>query len=254
MSIQLAEKQSYSIRLEIFEGPLDLLLHLIKQQQIDIYDIPIAQVADQYIEYLRLMERLDLEIAGEFIVMAATLMEIKSRMLLPPEPKEEDEEVLEDPRNELVEKLIEYQRYKEVAETFREWEAERQRVFKRGTNGAVENYDFPLVLKDVKAVDLLDALRRLLADFGEASEVVTSIQKRRITVRLKMREVWRKVCSRPDGILFQNLFEGDRSVEEIVVTFLALLELLRLNKIGVRQQGLFDEIHIFKIETADAAA
>ena len=247
----LTERMPYEIKLEAFEGPLDLLLHLIKQNEIDIYDIPIAQVTEQYLQYLCLMERLDLDIAGEFLVMAATLMEIKSRMLLPPDPSAHEEEPI-DPRAELVERLLEYQRYKEVAETFRQWETERQRVFGRGGMDYSDDFDVPLVLADVRAVDLLDALRRLLADFGDGQQV-TSIQRRRITVRLKMHEVWRKVSVHPDGMLFEHLFSGDRTIEELVITFLALLELLRLRKITVRQQGLFGEIHIFRVEEEPAA-
>jgi len=247
MALALTERLPYEIKLGVFEGPLDLLLHLIKQNEIDIYDIPIAQITEQYLQYLFVMEQFDLDVAGEFLVMAATLMEIKSKLLLPPDPSSEDEEEAGDPRAELVERLLEYQRYKEVAETFREWEIERQRVFARGGADTAENIEFPLVLADVKAVDLLDALRRLLADFGDGQQV-TSIQRRRITVRLKMREVWRKVCAQPEGMLFERLFSGDRTIEEIVITFLALLELLRLRKVAVKQKGLFGEIHILRLE------
>lgn len=253
MSLSLTERNPYEVRLEVFEGPLDLLLHLIKQNEIDIYDIPIAQIADQYLQHLYLMEQLDLDVAGEFLVMAATLMEIKSKMLLPPDPTAQQDEEPADPRAELVQRLLEYQRYKEVAEKLRDWETERQRLFVRGAGEYTEGYELPVVLADVRADDLLDALRRLLADVGEGAQQVTSIARRRVTVRLRMREVWRKVCARPEGLLFQQLFEGDRSVEEIVMTFLALLELLRLGKVGVRQQGLFAEIHIFRIEEAEAA-
>jgi len=182
-------------------------------------------------------------------VMAATLMEVKSKLLLPPDPSAEEGEEPLDPRAELVERLLEYQRYREVAETLREWETERQKVFGRGGESS-EGFEFPLVLADVKAVDLLDALRRLLSDVGEGADQVTSIQRRRITVRLKMREVWRKVCAGTEGVLFGQLFEGDRTVEEIVITFLAVLELLRLRRIGVKQKGLFGEIHVYRLEAA----
>ena len=253
MAVALTDRATYAVKLEVFEGPLDLLLHLIKQNEIDIYDIPIARITDQYLEYIKVMESLDLDVAGEFVLMAATLMEIKSKLLLPPEPTQDEEEPV-DPRAELVERLLEYQRYKEVAETFKEWEACRQKVFVRSAADYTEGYELPLVLADVKAEDLIGALRRLLDEVGEGTDQVTSIQKRRITVRLKMREIWRKVCARPDGVLFENLFEGDRTVQDVVVTFLALLELLRQSKIGVRQQGLFSEIHIFRMETAEEAA
>jgi len=248
--MRLARRQTnpYQIVLPIFEGPLDLLLHLIHENKLDIYDIPIAQVTEQYLQYLSLMEELDLDIAGEFLVMAATLIEIKSKMLLPPdETADEDEEPI-DPRAQLVERLIEYQRYKEAAEILRQFEEERSKVFKSGGE-AIEIEYAPFLLKDLTPVDLLAAIQRVLAEVGEGEEEVTTITRRRITVRMKMSEIWRRVITSEDGVNFEELFEDKYDRTEIVITFLSVLELLRLRRITVTQKQLFGEIILRKRES-----
>lgn len=242
-----ATKAPYQIKLPFFEGPLDLLLHLIRDSRVDIYDIPIASVTDQYLQYMSLMEALDLEIAGEFIVMAATLIEIKSKMLLPPSIAEEEaEEDAVDPRAELVERLLEYEKYKEAANLFRDWEEERQKIFVRGQSVFAEGYELPVILDEASSFDLLAALRRMLAEVGEGEDEVTSIQRRKITVRMKMSEIWRKVKESADGVVFDQLFEEDKTRYDIVITFLAMLELLRLRRIKVRQRKAFSNIEIIR--------
>jgi segregation and condensation protein A len=194
------------------------------------------------------MESLDLDVAGEFLVMAATLLEIKSRMLLPPDPtKSEDEEAV-DPRTELVERLIQYQRFKEAAEILKDFELDRQKVF----TGAARNIEVdyaPFLLKDVQPVDLLGALSRILAEVGEGEEDVTTITRRRISVRMRMTEIWRKVCDAGQGVLFDELFDEDKDRADVVITFLAILELLRLQKVKVKQKRNFDHIEILRNET-----
>lgn len=245
MNLETTGKVPYQIRLPFFEGPLDLLLHLIRDNRVDIYDIPIAQVTDQYMQYLSLMEALDLEIAGEFIVMAATLIEIKSKMLLPPTVAEiEDEEEPIDPRLELVERLLEYQKYKEAASMFQGLEEERRKVFVRRETEYDTGYELPVLYDDITSFDLLAALRRMLEDVGEGQEEVTSIQRRKITVRMKMSEIWRKVKDAVDGMLFDDLFE-EKTRYEVVTTFLAMLELLRLRRIKVSQRKAFEGIKVF---------
>ena len=197
LNFAATEDSPYKVSLEIFEGPLDLLLHLIRENEIDIYDIPIAKVTEQYLEYLSLMEALDLDVASEWLVMAATLLEIKSRMLLPEDKDQEvDEDEKIDPRLELVERLIEYEKFKGAAEVFREREAQRSRMFVRGAT----HLDFDLKptfdLDDITAVDLLGALQRMLSDVGEGEEEVTTLRRRKITVRLRMREIWRRLTER----------------------------------------------------------
>jgi len=237
------EESPYKVVLGVFEGPLDLLLHLIREHEIDIYDIPIAKVTEQYLAYLSLMEALDLEVAGEWLVMAATLIEIKSRMLLPEDPEAESEEEKIDPRLELVERLIEYEKFKGAAELFREREAEQARVFARS---AVE-LDFDLRpkfdLSNITAVDLLSALQRILLDTDE-EEPVTSIQRRKVSVRMRMREIWKKVSEAAGQLCFEDLFDEDVTRVDIVITFLALLELLKQRRVKVEQKRAFSPIHI----------
>ncbi|MEN6520545.1 MAG: segregation/condensation protein A [Armatimonadota bacterium] len=244
MRLQKTRTNPYQVVLPIFEGPLDLLLHLIRENKLDIYDIPIENITDQYIAYLNVMESLDLDIAGEFMVMAATLLEIKSKMLLPPDPTTAEDEEVEDPRMVLVERLIQYQRFKEAAEIFHDFEAERQKVFS-GAAREIEIDYAPFMLKDVKPEHLIEALRRILADVGEGEEEVTTIARQKISIRMRMSEVWRRISASADGVVFDELFEEPRQKAEIVVTFLAILELLRLQKIIVRQNQTFDNIEIF---------
>ncbi|MCC6443831.1 MAG: segregation/condensation protein A [Armatimonadetes bacterium] len=246
----------YQVVLPAFEGPLDLLYHLIREQRIDIYDIPIALITDQYMEYLSLMESFDLEIAGEFLVMAATLLEIKSKMLLPPEESALDEEEDgPDPRAELVDRLLEYERYKEAAETLRAWEDLRQKVF--GRQGAeMDGADFEpyLSLVPLTPDSLTQALNKLLEEVGAGAEEVTTIHREKITLRMKMGEVWRRVLSAPAGIAFRELFSPYAARVEVIVAFLALLELLRLRKIAAYQPEPLGEITIRLAPAGDSPA
>lgn len=246
MNLVQTEESPYKVTLEVFEGPLDFLLNLIRQSEIDIYDIPIAQVTEQYLAYLALMEALDLEVAGEWLVMAATLLEIKSRMLLPTNPalQAEEEEAI-DPRLELVERLIEYEKFKSAADMFREREEERAKVFMRGP--AELDFDLKPVfsLEDITAGDLLSALQRVLADVGEGE--VTTMQRRKVTIRMKMREIWRKLTNRAGQVRFEELFEDVVMRVDVVITFVALLELLKMHKVKVRQRATFGQIEIIPI-------
>jgi segregation and condensation protein A len=224
-----------AFHLPVFDGPLDLLLHLIREAKIDIYDIPIAEITAQYLEMLALMEALDLAVAGEFLVMAATLMEIKSRMLLPrpPVPPPEEDEG-GDPRAELVQRLLEYEQYKQLAEQFRVLEEEGRLRFTR-TPAPEEAESVPLA--ELRPDDLIGALRRMLASFAEAGPPVASLQRERVNLRLRMRELWGLLQDSLKPISFRELFpDAPRpSRLEVIVTFLAVLELLRLGRIRVFQ-------------------
>jgi len=244
MSSEVAAQSGYTIRLPVFEGPLDLLLHLICEHKLDIYDIPIAEVTDQYLRYLSLMESLDLNVVGEFFVMAATLLEIKSRMLLPSPPGEDEGDEGVDPRAELVERLLEYERFKNAAESFQQLEDNRRQVFWRMTD-ELESYDAPVIPLNLEAMDLLFALQQMLEEVGEGKEEVTSIEREKITLRMKMSEIWRRIRSSADGVGFRDLFAGPRTRLEVVMTFVALLELLRLGKIRVKQRQALGEIRIW---------
>ncbi|MDI6827082.1 MAG: segregation/condensation protein A [Armatimonadota bacterium] len=247
MSLEQTTQSTCTIKLPIFEGPLDLLLHLIREHKLNIYDIPIVEVTEQYLRYLWLMESLDLNIAGEFFVMAATLLEIKSRMLLPNPVSEEEGDEGVDPRAELVERLLEYERYKKAAETLRAFEDNRQKVFWRLTD-ELESYDAPVIPLNLEAMDLILALQKMLAEIGEGSEEVTSLERRKITLRMKMSEVLRKVRNMPEGINFRELFIAKPTRVEIIITFLALLELLRLGKIKIKQKQALGDISIHSNE------
>jgi segregation and condensation protein A len=232
-----------AIRLPLFEGPLDLLLHLIRESRIDIYDIPIAAITTQYLEMLAVMEALDLAVAGDFLLLAATLMEIKSRMLLPrpPAAPAEESEEGEDPRAELVQRLLEYEQYKQAAEQFRRLEEEGRRRF---TRMAPTDETESVSLEELQPDDLLRALRRMLASFADASPPVTSLQRERINLRLRMREMWGRLQDAEGPISFRDLFvEETRPIRlEVIVTFLAMLELLRLGRIVVVQSRALGEL------------
>lgn len=228
-----------TVRLARFEGPLDLLLHLIKRDEVDIYDIPISHITQQYLAYIELMRALDLDVAGEFLVMAATLMRIKARMLLPlPAAGEEEDEG--DPREELVQRLVEYRQFKEAASTLKEREAERRLLYGRGMV-AGEDEAGPLPLAPVTLFDLLDALNRVLARVPEAQ--VYEVQGEVWDVEDKMSLIATAVAER-GSVPFAELLLRCRARGEMIVTFIALLELIKLGQVGCIQDEAFGEILI----------
>lgn len=235
------------VKLEKFEGPLDLLLHLIRRDEIDIYDIPIAHITQQFLHYLEMMRLLDLEISGEFLVMAATLMRIKARMLLPvPEPGEEEEA---DPREELVQRLLEYRQYKEAAETLRDKEERRRLLFARGMVPDEEDAG-PLPLAPANLFALLDALDRVLARLPERNRMDLAGEQFDIEDRMAL---LLGRARRAGRLSFTLLLEECKSRLEVIVTFLALLELLKLSRLVVEQSGPFDEIWVEpRAETMEA--
>ncbi|MEE8219696.1 MAG: segregation/condensation protein A [bacterium] len=229
----------YQVKLPVFDGPLDLLLHLIRVQEIDIYDIPIAQVTAQYLAYLELMQALNLDVAGEWLVMAATLTYIKSRMLLPRSPEDEEIEDEEDPRRELLEKLLEYQRVKVMAEELRERELEHREVYCRPPLDAPE--DDEDIMLNVTLFDLLEAFTALVERLPEAEAQELVIEEMSVT------EMIHTVVERLEGegpIAFEALFEGATHRFEIVVTFLAILEMIRLKMILAQQRQPFGPIRV----------
>lgn len=232
-----------------FEGPLDLLLHLIRINEVDIYDIPIAQITQQYMAYMDHLESLDLAVAGEYVVMAATLIEIKSRMLLPHPPPAEGQEEAEDPRAELVARLLEYQQYQGTVETLRTWEEMRRLLFFRGALENTDDYILPLPEGEATPLQLVQALQRLLAESGVGEKAVTTVTpRRRLSLRLKMAEIARKIAaSHPDGLPFESLFDLPCPRYDIVLTFLALLELLRWGKARAQQKKTCGPIWLMPI-------
>lgn len=232
------------LHLPIFEGPLDLLLHLVRENKVSITDIPIALITDQYLEYLRMMEELDLEIASEFLVMAATLLEIKSRMLLPKPPRPADEEE-EDPRAELTARLIEYQKYKALVETLQAWEAERKQWFFRSPDAPMPDYELPIPVGELTPQHLLRALERLLAEAIDTPPPAILIPRKRLSLRLKIVEIWRKIQGAQEGLRFEDLLDAPFTRWEVLLTFLAVLELMRQGRIEARQEDLFGEITLW---------
>lgn len=232
---------SYSVKLPAFEGPLDLLLHLIRENKIDIYDIPIALITHQYLEYLEIMKELNLDIAGEFLVMAATLIHIKSRMLLPVD-EEIPEEEREDPRFELVQRLLEYQAFKEASLALREREMEWSNVFTRLHE--TEDIDIEstgeLNLFDLSLFDLIAAFKRMLEK--TPPEAIT-ITRETLTVKDRVAYILEKI-EKTEAIRFEDLFDENRSRPRLIVTFVALLEVLRLGLVRVFQERDFGTIWI----------
>ena len=241
------------VALPAFEGPLDLLLHLIREHRVDIADIPILQITDQYLAYLRAMEAMNLNVAGEFLLMAATLLEIKSRMLLPKPPRVEEAEDGTDPRAELVRRLEDYQRYKLFIETLAEWEDDRRALFFRGQGDYGGEYLLPVGFGDLKPGALLKALNRLLAEAGDdGGQAVTSVRRQKMTLRLAMASLWHKVQrGGSEGVFLDDCFEPPYVRLEIVMLFLALLELLRNHRIRAFQQSHLGQI-ILTVPAADA--
>lgn len=236
---------NYTIRLRNFEGPFDLLLFLIKRDELNISDIPINQLAQEFLEYVRLMQLLDLEMAGDFIVTAATLMQIKVRMLLP-KPEVETEE--EDPRNELVRRLLEYKKYKELAESFSGFEKEQRDVFYRQQFDAdekiIEEKDLSeTLLKNVSLFDLLAAFKHAL-DKAPRAPKSHQIVKIPVTVEEQCEYILGVLTHSPQSSFLELVRDMDKI--RIVVAFLAILELIRSKSIGIRQADNFDDILIFK--------
>lgn len=241
-----------ALALPIFEGPLDVLLHYIREHKIAIEDIPIVQVTDYYLAYLRALEAMNLAVAGEFLVMAATLLELKSRTLLPKPPRSDapEEEQGEDPRALLVQRLLDYQRYQAFTDTLAGWEDNRRRLFFRGAASYGDLYELPTAWGALNAQSLLAALSRVLSDAGAGDSSVTSVRRQKVTLRLAMAALWRTVqAAGPDGLVLEDCFERPLVRFEIVMTFLALLELLRQGRIQASQPQTLAEIWVTAIDT-----
>jgi segregation and condensation protein A len=232
----------YKVKLEIFEGPLDLLLYLIKRDEIDIYEISIERITRQYLEYLQAFKELKIDVAGEFIVMAANLIYLKSRSLLPldQQPPEEDADE-DDPRWDLIRQLIEYKKFKEAAVQLHDRELDQERIFIRD-GGVGPASDSPLPLHEVGIFQLIHAFQEVIKRI-EAREDLGEIFAERFSVSDKIEQILERVGN-GGSVRFSELFGQIASRIEIVVTFLALLELIRLNQVRALQRQMFDEIEI----------
>jgi segregation and condensation protein A len=243
------------IKLDTFEGPLDLLLHLIDRAEVDIYDIPVVEITEQYMNHLYIMQELQLDVASEFLVMAATLLAIKSKMLLPrrEEAMFDDWEMDSyeeegDPREELVHRLLEYKKYKKLAETFREREKEQSRVYTRPAEDLsqfVPEEENPI--SNVTIYDLVDALQKALKRVNRKERTV-KVERDEISLKDRIQEIEELLSVAGGTMYFSQLFEKKESKIEIVTTFLALLEMMKKRTVFCRQDGLFEEIVVSRMQ------
>ncbi len=237
---------NYEIHIEAFEGPFDLLLHLIRVNEVDIYDIPIAEITAQYLNYLRAMEAMDLDIASSFVAMAATLLAIKARMLLPKPVQEEDSEEPGDARDELVKDLLEYMRFKEAAQTLDAIHKQQTRFYSRPNEE--ELYlnlfadDNPL---DGKTLDDLMQAFTVVLQKVKGREEVLDIPYEQITIKDKIDQIYQLLCQEKNGFAFSSIFDDCNSKMEIIITFLALLELARLCVLKIKQNKSYAQIYIY---------
>lgn len=236
---------TYRCKLKIFEGPLDLLLYLLKEQKMDIYDIHIAEITRQYMQYLGLMREMNLELAGEYLVMAAELARIKSKTLLPdPETNEEtDFGGGEDPRAELMRRLREYQRYRNAAFELRMKEHDRQQIFLRGGEIEIEESPEGSELVEATVFDLFKAYQKVLDAKSFEKDYEIEITEMSVTDRMQYAL---DILNSSDSVTFESFFTVLNNKREIIVTFLAILELMRLKLLRVQQSRHFETIRIYK--------
>jgi len=233
-----ALEESYEIKLEKFEGPLDLLLYLIKKDEIEIYDIPIARITRQYLEYVELMQQLNLDIAGEFILMAATLIAIKSRMLLPRQGESEEE----DPREALILALLDYERFKKASGTLRERESVEMQYLKRTDFSYLDLKTEETFMLEATVFDLLTAFKDAMNSLQK--ETYHTVKSEDVSIE-ERRDLIEKILSAREYVIFSDLY-ADRPIKIVlIVTFLALLELIKMNRLLLRQSKPFGEIRIF---------
>ena len=243
---------SISIKLQAFEGPLDLLLHLIDKNKVNIYDIPIVLITDQYLEYVNAMDKQDLDVVSEFLVMAATLIDIKSKMLLPKNPTA-DEDENEDPRKELVERLLEYKKYKLIADELKDMSVDAEKNM----------YKIPTIPEEVSKYEVPVDLNELLSDItiSKLNTVFQQVMKKQVDkidpIRSKFGKIEKEEVNLEDKIdflmeyvnnheefSFKDLLESQNSKMQIVVMFLAILEMIKIGRITVVQEEIFDDIII----------
>jgi segregation and condensation protein A len=233
-----AVQDDYRVELQVFDGPLDLLLHLIRTQEIDIQDIPIAQITEQYLEYIQVMQDLNISVAGEFLAMAATLIYIKSQILLPRPRPTEGEEQNEDPRQELVSQLLEYERFKKAADLLHDREVIENSVWERGS------YDFEEDEREAVSVTVFDLIKAFHTIVERHRDQLTlSVEQEEVTVEQRLAEL-RDLIRVQGEVLFSFFFKQPLSRLGLVVTFVALLEMARLREVSLFQTDSFQDIRI----------
>ena len=240
--------ESYQVKLPEFEGPLDLLLHLVNELEIDIYDIPVSEITEQYMTYIHTMKMIELNIASEYLVMAATLLEIKSAMLLPKKNIIYEDEYEEDPREELMERLIQYRKYKIAADHLKEQEIAENKVY---TRPPVQFNDLltkqPMVQGNISIYDMLHALNKMYVRKSFHAPLETKVNKVSISIEERAQEIYKFLEYTKDRVLFDDLFTVPTK-KYIVITFLALLHLLKNNQIYCHQKAQFQPIYLARTE------
>lgn len=239
---------SYEVKLNTFEGPLDLLLHLINKLEIDIYDIPVAEITEQYIEFIRAMERIELNIASEYLVMAATLLEIKSSMLLPKKEVALEDEYEEDPREQLIKRLIEYRKYKDAAQHLQQKELEENEIYTRPPT----NFDHLLeeaknVTGEVSLYDMIHAVEKMMQRKEWNRPLETTVHRQDISIEDRMEEIISIVSNTNKKVSFEELFPIPTK-SYIVTTLLAILQLMKANQLFCEQTTHFEPIYVFRKE------
>lgn len=233
---------NYTVTIDQFEGPLDLLLHLIKESNLDIFDISIEEITKQYLDYIHKMEEFNLNIASEYLVMAAELMEMKSRILLP-RHEEEQEEIEEDPREALIQRLLEYQKYKEVTSAFKELEEMRSQIYTKAPENRKQYVEEELDLGDITLDNLMEAFQKFLERKEFEKPLNTKITKKEYSVSARNKEI-RSILREKKRVSFEELFTV-YSKDYIVVTFLSILDLARKQELSIEQTHNFE--HIFLV-------
>ncbi len=240
MLLEIGDNMEYAVKIDAFEGPLDLLLHLIKESKVDIWDIKIVDITNQYLDYIKSMEQLNLNIASEYLIMASELMEMKSKMLLP-RYQEEIEEEEEDPREQLIHRLIEYQKYKDMTKSFKELEEVRHEFYTKAPANLKEYVEEGTVItSDVTLDDLMKAFQKFLERKQAEKPLSTTVTKREITVEERRKSI-RSILKQQKKVDFFDLFE-EITKEYIVVTFLAVLEMAKKQELTIYQENNFDHI------------
>ncbi|KXS43776.1 MULTISPECIES: segregation and condensation protein A [unclassified Candidatus Frackibacter] len=249
---------SYEIKIDAFEGPIPLLLHLIKKDEVEIYDISISEITEQYLNYIAAMQELNLEIASEFLIMAANLIEMKSKMLLPDDNEDEDEEEI-DPRQQLINRLLEYKKYKELADSLRDYEETQRKRYTRNMESILAEIESDEIevnpLENISLNQFVDTFEKILKtkteekedDEEESEDKLSHVNREDISIKDKIVELTAKVEEEKE-VKFDELFVNDSTKLEIVVTFMAILELIKLHKIGVRQNGVFGQIDLYLLK------
>ncbi len=247
---------AYQINLEVFEGPFDLLFHLIEKNEVDIYDIPIHEITKQYLDYLDQMQDIDMDLASEFMVMAATLIEIKSKMLLPTSEMDDISAELfdSDPRKELVSRLLAYRKYREASEFFASLERNHSRKSYRAQDDLLSYFETPTLDEINDGLDaelLVAAMKRVLANLNKEDlkrkSYFNALKRDLFTVDDKIKTIKSILATRPK-VFFCDIFSENPTREEVIVSFLATLELLKLSVIGVKQDIQYSDIVIYLIE------